>query len=89
MLKITTISDSCESLVLRLEGRLVAGWVGELRTACDDQLGRRERCVELDVGGLSFADADGIETLRILASRGLKILNGSPFLAELLRENRT
>ena len=89
MLKITTISDSCESLVLRLEGRLVAEWIGELRSACDDQIGSRERRVELDVGGLSFADADGIETLRILTNRGLKITNGSPFLAELLRENRT
>lgn len=89
MLKITTVSDSCESLVLRLEGRLVAEWIAEFRTACDAQVGNRERCVELDVGGLSFADADGIEMLRILANRGLKITNGSPFLAELLRENRT
>lgn len=89
MLKITTVSDSCESLVLRLEGRLVAEWIGELRTVCDGQFGRRERRVELDVGGVSFVDADGIETLRILAGRGLKILNGSPFLVELLRENRT
>lgn len=89
MLKITTVSDSCESLVLRLEGRLVAGWIGELQTVCDDQVGGRERRVELDVGGLSFADADGIETLRILANQGLKITNRSPFLAELLRENRT
>jgi len=89
MLKITAVSDSCESLVLRLEGRLVAAWIGELRTACDAQVGGRKRCMELDVGGLSFADAAGIETLRILASRGLKITHGSPFLAELLRENRT
>jgi hypothetical protein len=86
MLKITTVSVSRDALVLRLEGRLVEPWIGELQAACHDPSDRCGRRVELDVGGLSFADAEGIEVLRILAGRGLAIVNRSPFLAELLRE---
>jgi hypothetical protein len=89
MFKITTIPESTDSLVLRLEGRLLADSVGELLTACGNAEGPQGRRVELDVAGLSFADVEGIETLRRLATRGLKVANASPFVAELLRENRT
>jgi hypothetical protein len=87
MLKITSTVDSRQSVILRLEGRLVADWVPELMTVCRSD-GQTSRCEELDIGSLSFADAAGIEALRNLADQGLRITNGSPFMAELLRENR-
>jgi hypothetical protein len=87
MFKITAVHETTESLVLRLEGRLVSDSIGELLTACGNAVCPQGRCVELNVAGVSFADDVGIETLRRLASRGLKVTKASPFLAELLREN--
>jgi hypothetical protein len=88
MLKITSVSESAESIVLRLDGRLVADWIPELLTACGNG-NLAQRRMALDVGGLSFADAEGIRALRDLADQGLQITNGSPFLAELMRGKRT
>jgi anti-anti-sigma regulatory factor len=87
MLKITTTFDSHGSIVLRVEGRLASAWVAELLAACA-AVRSQSSSRELDVSGLSFADADGIEALRQLAVQGLRITNRSPFIAELMRENR-
>ena len=87
MLKITATTAARGSIVLRIEGRLVSGWIPELMTACHVRR-TRLHCVELDIGGLSFADADGIEALRALAVQGLQITNCSPFMVELMRESR-
>ncbi len=83
MLRITTISDTPNQLRLQLEGRLVANWVNELLLACGDLGGR---AIELDVAGLSFADDEGIEALRLLIRRNGQLQNCSPFISELLRD---
>lgn len=85
MLKITMTSTSQDTRVLRLEGRLLAGWVPELWAACRECASSPHR--ELDLAGLSFADPDGIEALHTLADQGLRITNCSPFMAELMRKN--
>lgn len=86
MLKITTTVDSPEARVLRLDGKLVEGWVSELLTACREPASAAR--VELDLAGLSFADSTGIETLRELANQGLRLTHCSPFMAELIGNHR-
>jgi hypothetical protein len=83
MLRITTISDTPNRLRLQLEGRLMANWVRELLLACGDLGGR---VIELDVAGLSFADIDGIEALRLVIRHNGQLQNCSPFISELLRD---
>jgi hypothetical protein len=87
MFKITVASKSYESIELRVEGRLVRGWVDELLSACRDH-GRVAVRVVLNVAGLSFADADGIEALRHLSDQGVQFTDASPFIIEQMREIR-
>jgi hypothetical protein len=72
--------------VLKLEGKLLADWVGELQKVC-----RQARAdgghVHLDLSGLSFADVAGVIALRELARQGVLIITTSPLMGELLKEN--
>ncbi|MDX2033606.1 MAG: hypothetical protein SF339_23215 [Blastocatellia bacterium] len=60
---------------LRLDGRLVREWVEVLREHV-------EGAVELDLAGVTFADAAGVELLRRLEARGVPLRGCSPFLRE-------
>ncbi len=86
MLKITTTCEDAFRCVLKLEGKLLAAWVGELQEAC-----RRARAVSgqlhLDLSGLSFVDVPGTAVLRELIRQGVSVTTTSPFVGELLKEN--
>jgi ABC-type transporter Mla MlaB component len=86
MLKITVIHDDGFERVLKLEGKLLADWIGELHEAC-----RRARAesghLQLDLSGLSFADVPGTIALRELIRQGVTITITSPFVGELLKED--
>ena len=82
MLRITPI-ESSGRLTLKLEGKLLAPWVDELRTASALLVafpGERG----LDLSDLTFADDAGVRVLRELAGRGLPIIACSQFVSELL-----
>lgn len=86
MLKITTTHHDEFEHVLKLEGKLLADWIGELQVSC-----RTARAgtghLQLDLSGLSFADVSGIIALRELLRQGVSITTTSPFVGELLKEN--
>jgi anti-anti-sigma regulatory factor len=86
MLKITTIHDDGKNRVLKLEGKLLAGWVEELRDAC--RLARTD-CgqLQLDLRDLSFVDDSGIRVLHELIRQNVRVTTASPFVSELLKEN--
>ena len=85
MLKITTTRNDRFGRVLKLEGKLLAAWVGELEEAC--RLARAEAAdVQLDLSGLSFADVSGTVVLRELIRGGVRVATSSPFVEELLKE---
>jgi hypothetical protein len=85
MLKITTAHDDGIERVLKLEGKMLAAWVGELQEAC--RLARAEGChLELDLSGLLFVDVPGTIALRELVRQGVRISTTSPFVGELLKE---
>ena len=79
MLKITDHHNS-HGAVLRLEGKLVGQWVQILRSVCGDQDHHH-----LDLSAVSFVDADGLQLLRELQSRGVRIHAASAFIRELLK----
>jgi hypothetical protein len=82
MLRISqTVSNP--TTTIHLEGKLLAAWVGELDRVVADASARGEVC--LNLATLSFADAIGIQRLRELHARGVKLIGYSDFVADLLR----
>ena len=83
MLKITRLSHKGRGLTLKLEGEILAPWVGTVRNACT-QRARRCRRLRLDLAAVTYADAVGTQLLRDLMREGIEIAACSSFLAELL-----
>lgn len=85
MLKITRIVSS-DTDTLKLEGKLLAPWVGELLRVLGESNGHANR-VRLDLSAVTFVDAAGQELLRDLIHRGVALAACSAFVAELLHES--
>lgn len=85
MLRITAIQNDGSPTVLKLEGKLLEPWIGELHEAC------RRTCEQvtlaaLDLAGLTYVDMPGTIALRDLRRRGIALVGCSPLVAELLKE---
>lgn len=81
MLRISEIRQDEQGSLFKLEGKLIEPWVNALR----EQLTARVSPVrEVDLAGLTFADAAGVELLRELRVGGVEIAACSPFILELL-----
>ena len=78
-----TRNGTC-GLCLRLEGRVQGPWVTELARATGEVVARGV-ALSLDLGSVSFVDADGIALLRRLQSQQVRLENCTPFTAEQLR----
>jgi anti-anti-sigma regulatory factor len=79
--RITTSSGEDETII-RLEGRLGAKRVEDLKTAVQVAQGT----VLLDLSGLQSADAEGVRALRSFAAKGAKLVGASPYIRQLLNE---
>ena len=88
MLKISQTGIAAQSVTLKLEGRIVGPWVGELCRLCETLLSHRSP-LNLDLTDVRFADADGVTALLGLKSRGVILTNASPFLEEQLKTRST
>jgi len=84
MLKISQAGKANHSVTLKLEGRVVGPWVGELRHVCETLL-TEGRSLKLDLAEVTFADTDGVTVLSSFKSRGVRFRNCSPFLEEQLK----
>jgi len=88
MLKISQTERANHSVTLKLEGRVVGEWVGELRQVCETLLTDR-RSLKLDLADVTFADASGVAALSSFKSRGVTFSNCSPFVEEQLKSPTT
>ena len=84
MLMITRSEGSDLTRTLKLEGKLLGPWIGELESACRTTPVSPDR-VRLDLHGLTFVDAEGARFLDSLIRDGVRVIAGSGFVAELLR----
>ena len=84
-MKITVVESSSKGVRLRVEGRLMGGWVEELRRACDLHALSDGIRLTLDLADVSFADAAGIELLKELRIRLVTLLSPSSLVAEQLK----
>lgn len=80
MLRITRLVRRPAERLLLLEGRLIGPWVAELRRTFSEV----ESPTTVDLAGVSFADEDGVNTLRQLRVLGAKLAGASQFLAALI-----
>jgi hypothetical protein len=88
MLRITTIMGSASTPILKVEGKLVHPWVGELRRVCDELLSRSIP-LTLDLAAITYVDAAGDQLLRELLEHDAAIIARSGFVAAVLeREER-
>jgi anti-anti-sigma regulatory factor len=83
MLKIVPIEPRADRATLRLEGQIIGPWVDELQHACEQMLAASP--IVLDLSHVSFVERRGVELLRSLGRRGVRLLHCSPFVAEQLK----
>ncbi len=88
MLKISQTERANHSVTLKLEGRVVGEWVGELRQVCETLL-TEGRSLKLDLADVTFSDASGVAALSSFKSRGVTFSNCSPFVEEQLKSPTT
>jgi hypothetical protein len=62
-----------DSMSLRLDGRLAGPWVDELRACCRRASMRHQRCVAIDLTGVTFIDGDGKALLDFLWKQGAEL----------------
>ncbi len=79
MLIISKIDSGKNAVKLILEGRITGPWVEELQKSCDEDEAR-SCTLTLDLSGVSFVDAVGVELLCRLKSKGVLVTGCSPFV---------
>ena len=86
MLKISQTETPNHSVTLKLEGRVVGPWVGELSRICEPLLAE-DRALKLDLAEVSYLDEEGVIALNRLKSRGVKLKNCSPFVEQQIKSS--
>ncbi len=87
MLRISHLGVVNETVTLRLEGRIVGPWVEELQRSCDEVLAAGLR-LNLHLAEVQFMDAEGVDLLARLRSRGAELLECPAFAFEQLKSRR-
>jgi hypothetical protein len=87
VLKITEVSRSDSAITFKLEGKVLAPWVDELRRICTEPP-HESRQIHLDLHAITFLDEAGAELMRELIQQGITIAKCSGFIAELLHVDR-
>lgn len=83
MLKITTLQDNPHGVCLALEGKVADQWAALLDGVCRAHL-RAHRNVQLNCAQVDFVDASGLDVLKNLPRRHVRLLQIPGFMAELL-----
>ncbi|MCI0654587.1 MAG: hypothetical protein L0Y39_08940 [Methylococcaceae bacterium] len=83
MLRISPTPSSAGIITLVVEGRLLGPWVAELESAVT-RTGFPVEQVRLNLCGVQFADATGVDLLQRLSRQGIHLEAISPFIQELL-----
>jgi ABC-type transporter Mla MlaB component len=87
MLKITATPTGAGSTLVKLEGKLLEPWVGELAAACEPFSDCPE-FLRLDLAAVSFVDRIGFRFLLDWVRRGAAVESCSGLVAEMLRREK-
>jgi anti-anti-sigma regulatory factor len=83
VLRITKISESADSVTLKVDGRIVAEWVAVLEQECLKWL-RAKPEVLLDFSEVMFIERNGVAMLKRMASPNLRLIHCPELIAMLL-----
>ena len=83
MLRITKISENGSTVTLKLEGKVHADWVSLLEQECRALISQK-KTVLLDFSDVTFMDDRGVDMIRRLPARSIKIINGDAFIEDLI-----
>jgi anti-anti-sigma regulatory factor len=86
MLRIS--ENDIKGTTFRLDGSLTGSWVHELRLLCELKLADGG-AIQIDCGGVTFVDAAGVALMQGLQSKGVRLVNCSPFIKMQLAPNGT
>lgn len=84
MLKITTAERNGQTVVLKLEGKIIDQWAALLDRECRAALLHHGR-VELDCAAVDFMDQRGIEVMKSLPRKQVTLIGAPGFVMELLQ----
>ena len=86
MIRITPLQEDDAVARLLVEGQLTQQTIEELKVLCDACLTHYSTLL-LEVSGVKFVDAAGLDTLRSLKRKGAVLIGCSGFLTEMLQVN--
>lgn len=84
MLKITTIQESANDVLLKLEGKITEQWAALLDGECRSYL-RKKKAVHLDCSHVEYIDARGVEVVTNLPRQHVTLMSAPAFVTELLQ----
>jgi anti-anti-sigma regulatory factor len=84
MLKITETLKDKKTVTLRLDGKVIDGWVWDLKKQCLRYRDKENKAVILDFVGVAFIDNEGVRMLEDIKDSRVKIINCSLFIETLL-----
>jgi len=85
MLKLTTVVETKQEVILRLDGSVAGQWIGLLRESAESVLAEGLR-LTLDLQNICFIDCEGLALIKGLMGRGVRQVNAPFFVAEQLRK---
>ncbi len=88
MMRLTQVPQETPGATLKVEGDIVSEWVPLLERECLSLLAQAGS-VRLDLSGVTYVERKAAEMLERLSARQVTIVNGSPLIRELLREERS
>ncbi|MEO8326484.1 MAG: STAS domain-containing protein [Nitrospirota bacterium] len=83
MLRITAIEEVSQIVRLKVEGRVVGEWVPELDRTCTMLLAQKKNIV-LDFSGVRFLDRRGIDAVKEMLGKRVKIIGARLWVQALL-----
>ena len=85
MLRITRIGESLSLITLKVEGQIISEWVPILEKEALASLQNKEEVV-LDFSEVTFINQKGVEMLKKISAENIRIINCSPLIEGLLKE---
>ena len=83
MVRITRKDPVAGTTTMAVEGRIVSEWIEVVETECQGLLSQGQH-VLLDFSGVTFVEAEGVRMIRRLLHNGCGVVNGPPFIQQLL-----
>jgi anti-anti-sigma regulatory factor len=80
------VTKNCREVTLRVEGELVAEWVGLMEDECQLLRATSENLL-LDLSGVTYVDGHGVNRLREIESGGVTLVRCPPLIRLMLAED--